>query len=182
MPLPPLKPNLEVSKTSQIIISVVNGRVRSKPSLESSILYEMKIGTRLQFLDENKGWFKIGLSKSTETDEAKTGWISKTISAKYDDANPDPLFQEIANRYINRKSLNFGAAKQVFEFLGVAANDAKTFEVGGDLRLKRFITLSKVIEKIGYGKTSKSPHKEFLAKYNNEVIYHEPDWCLDNQV
>jgi len=161
-------------KTSVIIVSVANGRVRSNPSLQSTILEEMKLGSRLTKVGENKSWNKVELSKKTETEEAKTGWISKTISKDFDESKPDGIFQEIADRYLKRKSLNFKTAKQLFEFLGPAADDAKTFEIGGDLRLKRLLALSAAISKIKFDQSKKAPYQEFLTEQADSVIYHEP--------
>ena len=169
---PPTDAN--VIAISEIIVSVTNGRVRSRPSLKSSILKEMKIGTRLQKLDETKGWYKVELSSQTESQTAKTGWISKTISNNFDQNSPDPIFQTISDKYFKRRSLSFRTASQLFEFLGPAADDAKTFEVGGDLRLKRLLALSKAIGNINYNQSESSLYKEFLSATAEDVVYHEP--------
>ena len=165
---------LQVEETSEVIVSVVNGRVRSSPSLKSEILKEMKVGSRLTYVDENSRWFKVSLSDAGEEQAEKVGWISKTIATKFDSADPDPIFQKIANRYLQRKSLSFKAASQVFEFLQPAADEAKTYETGGDIRLKRFLILSKALGNINFDHANKSPYKEFLTKYDDVVIYHEP--------
>ncbi len=157
---------------SKIIVSVINGRVRSQPNLSSAILKELKVGTRLPKLEENGGWYKVELEPETEAASAKTGWISKTISSEFDAGNADAAFQQIADKYLARKSLTFTEASQIIEFLSTAADDAKTYEVGGDLRLKRLLGLSNAIASIK--QSERSPYKEFLENYNNEVIYHEP--------
>ncbi len=165
---------IRLAEKDQIIVTVASGRIRSQPDLKSKILKELNIGTRLPLVDERGGWFKVELSPKTETEDGEAGWISKTISAKFDASNPDPIFLEIAEKYLNRKSMNFKTASQLFEFLGPAADDAKTFEAGGDLRLKRLAALEAAIKEINYDTSQKSPFKEFLSKYGNEVIYHEP--------
>ena len=169
-----LDSSIAQEETSLIIVSVASGRVRNNPSLQSTILEEMKLGSRLTKIGENKRWNKVELSKKTETEDAKIGWISKTISKDIDVSKPDVVFQEIADRYLKRKSLNFKTAKQLFEFLGPAADDAKTFETGGDLRLKRLLALSAAIAKVKFNQSEKAPYKEFLKKHNDSVIYHEP--------
>ncbi len=162
------------AQTSEIIVTVTNGRVRSRPSLRSTILGEMKIGTRFPKLDSNSGWYKVEFEAQTETSSAKTGWISKTISAEFDQTNPDAVFQQMSDKYFKRKSLSFNTASQLFEFLGSAADDAKTFEVGGDLRLKRLLALSSAINNIKYNQSERAPYKDFLAANTSDVIYHEP--------
>ena len=163
-----------IAETSEIIVSVTNGRIRSRPSLKSAILSEMKIGTRLQKIGETKGWYKVEIASASDTETPTTGWISKTISSNFDQDKPDPIFQTISDKYFKRRSINFRTASQLFEFLGPAADDAKTFEVGGDLRLKRLLALSKAIGNINYNQNERSPYKEFLAANAEDVIYHEP--------
>ncbi len=165
--------NSNEAAAGEIIVTVVNGRVRSEPSLKSTILREMKVGTRLPFIEENGGWYRVTISSGTETENETTGWISKTISKKFE-GNPDPIFQQIANRYFQRRSLNFATAVQLFDFLGPAADDARTYETGGNLRLLRLMTLARAIAKINYEESKRSPYKPFLERNASDVIYHEP--------
>ena len=102
----------------------------------------MTIGSVLPMIEENKSWFKVSLPKDGEEEEEKTGWISKTITTAFDETKPDGIYKQIVDRYFRRKSLTFKTAKELFEFLGPAADNAKTFDVGGDLRLKRLLALS----------------------------------------
>ncbi len=166
-------------ENEKIIISATGGRVRSKPSLQSEILKQMTIGSVLPMLEENKGWFKVSLSKDGEEEE-KTGWISKKITSTFDEAKPDSIYIQIANKYFKRKSLSFSTAKELFEFLGPAANSAKSFETGGDLRLKRLLALSAALKVIRPDRSDKAPYKEFLAKYKEEIVYSEPagEWYV----
>lgn len=162
------------NETTQIIVTVVNGRVRNDPGLKSTILKEMNLGSHLTKVGENKTWYKVELAAKTETEEAKLGWISKTIAETFNESKPDRVFQKIADKYLSRKSLNFQTAKQLFEFLDPAADDAKTYETGGDLRLKRLLALSKAVSKIKYEQKDKAPYKAFIQKNESDVIYHEP--------
>lgn len=164
-----------IDESENIIVSVTGGRIRNKPSLDSEILEQMKVGAVLPLLEENKGWFKVRLSDSTVSEEEqKSGWISKTISEKFDQTKPDSIFKKIADRYFSRKSLTFKTAAELFEFLGPAADDAKTYEIGGYLRLKRLMALSEALRNIRPERQNKSPFKEFLEKYKADVVYSEP--------
>ncbi len=51
----------------EIIVSVINGRVRSKPNLSSSILNEVKVGTRPPKLEEAGGWYMIELEPDIQS-------------------------------------------------------------------------------------------------------------------
>ncbi len=167
----------------QIIVAVTGGRVRSQPSLRSDILKESTIGTRFSVLEEKDNWSKIVLKEATEENEAKTGWISNTITAKYDSSNPGILYQQIADKYLGRKKLSFNAARELYEFLPKAADEAKTFEVGGDLRLKRLMALAAALRAIPNGKAENSPYKEFLKKHADDVIFSEPagEWFVRSE-
>ena len=166
----------------QIVVNVINGRVRSAPSLDGKILQESVIGTRFTVVSENDGWTRIRFGK-TAGDEEESAWISKSITEPYDSARPGVQFQRFAEKYLSRKNLGFRSAQQLFEVLPSAADDAKSFEVGGDLRLKSLIALSKALAVIPIGKQDVSPYKEFLDKYKNDVVYSEPagEWYVRSE-
>ncbi len=173
----------KVYENRQIIVAVTKGRVRSGPSLKSKILKESSIGTRFPVLEEKNGWSKIQFTQSTEGDEAKTGWISNTITKKYDSSKPGVIYQEIANKYFRRKKMSFSTAKELYTFLPKAADEAKTFDVGGDLRLKSLVALSIALKSIRPDMGNKSPYKEFLTTHKGDVIYSEPsgEWYVRSE-
>lgn len=164
----------------EIIVVVSGGRVRSEPSTAGSVLKESTLGTRFFAISERNGWDEVILEISADDSKTKTGWISKTITESFDFKNPGVQFQKIANKYLGRKSLSFNEAKQLYEVLPAFADDAKTYEVGGDLRLKSLTALSLALKAIPFDKGSQSPYKEFLTKHKNDVVYSEPagEWYV----
>ena len=166
-------------ETQQIIVGVVDGRVRSKPSLQSEVLGEMKIGTLLSTSNENSGWYEVPIFDSNGEKQG-SGWISKTITHKFDSSNPDPIFRKITDRYFNQQSIRFNNAKGLIEFLPKAADDAKTYETGGYLRLNKLLTMAKVLRMISRNRAKNPSYKEFLEKYKNEIVYSEPagEWYV----
>lgn len=164
----------------EIVMAVVNGRVRSAPNLKSTILKEAALGTKFIAVAAVKGWNEVKLGTSNGDGAAKTGWISMSITKPYDRAKPGVQFQKIVQRYFDRKVIRFGTARQLFEVLPSAADDAKTFEVGGDLRLKSLMALSAALKAMPYNKYESSPYKEFLTQYKNDVVYSEPagEWYV----
>jgi hypothetical protein len=173
----------EVQPVRNIVVTVTGGRVRSAPNPEGEILLESTIGTRFSAISEKGGWDEVKLTSGSEEDKPKTGWISRTITEAYDVARPGVQAQKITNKYFTRKEIGFQTAKQIFEYLPGAADDAKTFEVGGDLRLKSLSALSLALKKIPFGKSETSPYKEFLAKYKDSVAYSEPagEWYVRSE-
>jgi len=173
----------EISRAdSKIIVTVMDGRVRSEPNLSGKILKEAKVGTLLPLLEENSKWHKVELAAASESEgtEAETGWIAKSISSKYDEAKPDPLFIQIADKYLSRKTLSLRNTNGLMDFLESAADDAKTFETGGRLRLKRLQALQIALRKIAPDKTDSPPYKSFLEKHKEEIVYSEPagEWYV----
>ncbi len=169
-----------VQSRREIIVVVSGGRVRSEPSTSGTILKESTLGTRYFATSERNGWDEVVLETSADELKTKTGWISKTITEPFDGKNPGVQFQKIANKYLGQKSISFNDAKQLFEALPAFADDAKTYEVGGDLRLKSLAALSLALKAIPFDKGTQSPYKEFLAKYKNSVVYSEPagEWYV----
>ena len=165
---------------SEIIVAVTGGRVRTEPSLQSAIVKEYDIGSRFSVEKEKGGWSQVVLKKSADEKAAEYGWISNSIIQKYDSAKPGKQFQKIANRYLARKSLSFGAAKQLFYHLPKAADAAKSYETGGDLRLKALESLARALKRIPFNKEKNEPYKSFLEKHKSEVVYSEPsgEWYV----
>ena len=168
---------------SQIVVAVTGGRVRSKPTTKSEILKESSIGTRYLVVGEKNNWSKVELEKASTETRAKTGWISNTITAKYNSSNPGPIYQKIANKYLSRKNLSFRAAIELYEFLPKAADEAKTYDEGGDLRLKSLEALSRALKVIPISKTKSSPYKEFLDKHSGDIVFSEPsgEWYVRSE-
>lgn len=172
-------PDPPAAATRQIVVAVTNGRIRNSPK-NGNVLKVAVIGTRLTAVSEKDGWDEVQLVAASEGKEAKTGWISRTITEPYDTARPGDQSQKIADKYFSRKEIGYSTAVQLFEYLPKAADDAKTFEVGGDLRLKSLTALSIALKSIPFGKSENAPYKEFLQKYRDEVVYSEPagEWYV----
>jgi hypothetical protein len=174
----------KIYETSEIVVAVTGGRIRSEPNLRSEVLKQSTIGTRFTVLEEKDGWYKLELAKAEkEGEEGTFGWISKSITSKYDDSKPGKIYQELVDKYFKRKSLSFNTAREIFEFLPEAADEAKTYETGGDLRLKHLLALSLTLKAIPINKQGEAPYSEFLEKYKNDVVYSEPagEWYVRSE-
>lgn len=175
--------NTVFDESAEIVVAVTQGRIRSKPGLQGEILKEATIGTRFVVLEEKNGWSRVQLKEARDDQEAETGWIAKSITVTFDSTQPGVIYQQIVDKYFKRKNLSFGAAKEIFEFLPKAADDAKTFEIGGDLRLKRLMMLALTLKAIPFGKQENSPYREFLEQYKSDVVYSEPagEWYVRSE-
>lgn len=158
----------------QIIITVTNARIRSEPNLAAEILKKMKLGTILPVADENDGWYQVKLSASKPDEEGRKGWISKSISDEFIKSDNVEIYKTIADKYANREKLDFDTFNELTEFLGKAADDVKTYEDGGDLRLRRLQTIGAALKNIPFGKSESEPYKTFLDEYKDEIVYSEP--------
>ena len=172
----------ESASVANIIVTVMDGRIRSEPNLSGKILKEAKVGTVLPLIEENSRWHKVELSPANEAEgtEAKTGWIAKSISSKFDRSKPDSIFQQVANKYLKRKTLSLRGTNALMVFLEKAADDAKTYETGGSLRLKKYQALQKALRKITPDKASAPTYKSFLEKHKEDIVYSEPagEWYV----
>ncbi len=174
-----VEPVEEERNYRDIILVVTGGRVRTKPGLEGEVVKEFPLGTRFTAISEKEGWDEVLLGETADGED-KTGWIAKSITEPYDAASPGVQFQRIADRYLARENISFSTAKQLFEYLPQAADEAKTYEVGGNLRLKSLIALGLALKAIPFGKSEASPYKEFLEKHSEDVVYSEPagEWYV----
>lgn len=168
------KPSTEPTATpapkpkKQLIVNVTSGRVRVAPNVQSETLKTADIGTVFNVIDEKNNWSNIELS------DDKDGWISNSITTKYDDSKRGKIYQDIAEKYLKRDKLDLKSAGELLKFLPKAADEARTYEIGGDLRLKRLFVLRAALDSIPFDKADKSPYKEFLKENEDEVVYSEP--------
>ena len=162
----------ETSKTTakiddqklQIIVNVTSARVRSKPNLNASTLHYAKIGTIFPVLDKKEDWLQVQLS------DGESGWISKTIISDFAPANRENIYRQIADNYLQRKTLDFITASQVFEFLSRAEKETKA----ADLSFKRLLALRVALQAIPIEKMQENPYRNFTENYKNEIVYSEP--------
>lgn len=162
----------------KIIVNVTAGRVRSMPNTQSETLKFADIGTIFTVVGEKNNWSNIEIS------DEKSGWISNTITTSFDDAKRGKIYQEIAEKYLKKEKLDLKTASELLRFLPKAADEARTYEIGGDLRLKRLFVLRSALDSIPSDKTDKSPYKEFLKENEAEVVYSEPsgEWYVRSDV
>ena len=162
----------------QVIINVTSGRVRSAPNVQSETLKIVDIGTVFNVIGEKNNWSNVELS----TD--KDGWISNTITTKYDDKQRGTIYQELAEKYLKKYKLDIKTAGELLKFLPKAADEARTYEIGGDLRLKRLFVLRSALDSIPFDKSDSPPYKEFLKENEDEVVYSEPagKWYVRSNV
>lgn len=162
----------------QIIVNVTSARVRSQPNTQSETLKFADIGTVFTVISEKNSWSNIELS------DDKDGWISNTIATKYEDSKRGVIFQEIAEKYLKRANLDIKTARELLKFIPKAADEARTYEIGGDLRLKRLSVLRAALDSIPSNKTNQSPYKEFLKDNEEEIVFSEPAgrWYIRSSV
>ena len=167
-------------KAGQLIITVTGARIRSEPNLSAAILKNMKIGTILPIADKKNGWYQVKLSESETDEETEKGWISKTISAEYTKEKNSEIYKKIFDKYAQREKINFSAAGELLEFCSKAADDVRTYEEGGNLRLLRLQMLGTALKNIPNDKAEDDPYKTFLDEHKNEVVYSEPagEWYV----
>lgn len=115
-------------------------------------------------IDEKNNWSNIELS------DDKNGWISNTITTKYDDSKRGKIYQDIAEKYLKKDKLDLKSASQLLKFLPKAADEARTYEIGGDLRLKRLLVQRAALDSIPFNKAGSPPDREFLKENEDEVV------------
>lgn len=166
--------------TEQIIITVTAARIRSEPNLTAEILKKTNLGTILLVADENDKWYQVKLSEEETNEETQKGWIAKTISAEFTNSDNAEIYKIIAEKYARREKIDLDTAGELIEFLEKAADDVRTYEDGGNFRLRRLQTLGSTLKDIPFNKSENEPFKTFLEKYKDEIVYSEPagEWYI----
>ncbi|MFV0388047.1 MAG: SH3 domain-containing protein [Pyrinomonadaceae bacterium] len=171
----PASENLQAqTNTGLVIVNVTNARLRSEPTTDSQIIGELNIGAKLTPAEAKGSWYKIQLNAVNEDEPPLEGWISNTVVSPFDSAKPDSTLLSIARKYMERGKLTLADSKQLIPFLKQAADDAKTYEAGGELRLERLLILSRTVGAIDFEKSKTESVKPFFDQYLSEIVYYEP--------
>lgn len=170
----PAKTSDAKTEKSQIIVSVTSARVRSEPNLNASTLRYAKIGTIFPVSDKKEDWLQVQLS------DGESGWISKTIIGDFVSANREKIYRQIADKYLQKKSLDFTTASQVFEFLTRAEKETKA----ADLSFKRLLALRAALRAIPIEKSQENPYKNFTENNKDEIVFSEPSaqWYVRSDI
>jgi len=152
----------------QLIVVATDSRIREQPKASAPQLSSVKIGKLLSVLEKNGSWHRV------QYESEKSGWISKTTTKEYESDNRDVIYQEIADKYIKDKSLEFAAAAEVSDFLRTAQALAKKDQTKAELSFKRLRILAAAMKAVPMGKGDAFPYKTFLQAHDKEVVYSEP--------
>ncbi len=162
----------------QIIVTATDSRIREQPNANAPQLSLVRIGKLLPVLEKNGAWHRVNYEGE------KSGWISKTTTRDYETDNRDLIYQDIADKYLKNKSLDFASAAEVSDFLRTAQALARKDETKADLGLKRLQLLARAMRAVPNGKGAAFPYKTFLQAHEKEVVYSEPSatWLVRSDV
>jgi hypothetical protein len=175
--------HIGISAESEIIVVVTGARLRDAPSLKSQVIGSSKIGTVFSVVSKSGDWYQVSLSNG------RTAWISGTIVEDFTEARSGLIYQEIADKYVKRKDLDFSTASEVFGFLTMARNKVENKNVQAVLELQRLRMLHFALEAIPIEKARPweenevSVYKDFTNVNKDEIAYSEPagQWFVNSQ-
>lgn len=151
-----------------IIVNVTEARVRNAPSLSAKVLGATKLGTVYTISGKRGTWYNISFT------EGLNGWISATVVEPFDKTRNLSIYQKIAEKYINRRTLDFDTASELFDFLSNIRSEVVDTGAEPSLAYYRLVALAAALEAIPYDKIDKAPYKIFAAANENDVVYSEP--------
>jgi hypothetical protein len=154
--------------SSKVIVNVTEARVRTAPNLNAKVLGATKLGTVYSIVSQKAGWYGIKFK------EAYSGWISGTVVEPFDESRRSVIYQKLAGKYLNRATLDFDTASELFDFLSkiqaeVAGSNAESY-----LAFNRLVALAATLEAMPIDKIDQSPYKAFAEANDADVVYSEP--------
>lgn len=175
---PTPKTESKPSGSEQRIVVVTDSRIRQQPKSNAPQLSLVKIGKLLPVFEKNGAWHRV------EYENGKSGWIPNSLTRDYENDNRDEIYQEIADKYVKNKSLDFATAAEVSDFLRTAQVLVRRDETKADLGLKRLRILAAAMKAVPSGKGGTFPYRTFLQAHEKEVVYSEPSgmWLVRSDV
>ncbi|MCY7344779.1 MAG: hypothetical protein LH614_01045 [Pyrinomonadaceae bacterium] len=173
-------PKIEPKSTSgeQLIVVATDSRIRQQPKANAPQVSLVKIGKLLPVFEKNGAWQRV------EYENGKSGWILNSMTRDYENDNRDVIYQEIADKYLKNKSLDFATAAEVSDFLRTAQALVKKDATKAEMGFKRLRILAAAMKAVPSGKGDVFPYKSFLQAHEKEVVYSEPSgmWLVRSDV
>lgn len=185
----PINPPTPKPITNQkVIVSTKSVQVMSEPSLDSSTVQNLHIGTVLTVMEKNEDWYKVLFAGDQN---AASGWISRTTVMDFNLARRDEIYQNIADRNFKSDAMDFTTAAELFDFLTIAQNEITEEKLLAGLSFRRLLTLKAALKAVPIDKAEENLYQNFLKNNQKEIVYSEPSaewfvrlekfWQLHNQ-
>lgn len=158
---------------SQRIIKVSQARLRAEANRDSQVVEKLPLGMIVKQLARSKQpelinqvtdyWYQV------TTSTGKTGWIFGNLTQPFEPQKRAKIYQQLAQ---TRQAKKLGLLEQIelTELLDRAKEEVATPpEAAAKLAWFHLLSLQKVVKQID----DKFPHKAWLAKQQQEWIYHD---------
>ena len=171
------KTNVQKSSTtkvtddsSQVIVTSYSVPIKSEAKTSAKSLSNAKLGTTYKVTEKSGSWYKV---QYISGGKSSSGWISGNAVNNFSAAKKAETYRQIAEKNY-KDEMNFVEAAEFCDFVKQISSELGTTDADAEIELKRLFALRTALKNIPIAEKDQPPYKEFLKKYDAEIIYNEP--------
>jgi hypothetical protein len=155
---------------SQVIVTAYSVPIKSEPKSSAKSLSNAKLGTTYKVTEKSGSWYKVQYTAGGKT---SNGWISTNSVNDFSASKKGETYRQIAERSY-KNDMSFTEAAEYNDFVKQISGELGKSDADAEVELKRLLALRTALKNIPIESKDQSPYKEFLKKYDAEIIYNEP--------
>ena len=165
------QPKLRITTASGV-------RVRAQPETGAAETAKLPVGVVLTELERSPQKAKVGASEDywyqISTPEGARGWVFGGLTAPFDAARREEIYQSIADERLANKSASFADLVDLVRFLDRATKEATRRDAAAGLEFARLSALARSLAAIPADQHDNPTYKQWTNERDKEVVYSEP--------
>jgi Bacterial SH3 domain len=153
-------------------------RVRTQPETGAGETAKLPVGTVVGELERSPQKAKVGAAEDywymVSTPEGARGWVFGNLTAPFDAARREEIYQSIADERLANKSASFADLVDLVRFLDRATKELTRRDAVAGLEFARLSALARSLSAIPADQHDNPTYKQWTTERDKEVVYSEP--------
>jgi hypothetical protein len=152
--------------------------LRAQPDTGAGETAKLPLGVVLGELEHSPEKAKVGGSEDywylVSTPEGVKGWVFGGLTAPFDAARREEIYQRLAAERLGNKSATFADLADLVRFLDRATKEVTRRDALAELELARLTALARSLSAIPADQHENPTYKQWTTERDKEVVYSEP--------
>jgi hypothetical protein len=153
------------------IVAGANVTVRTAPSVESSAVAQLPLGTEVRETGPaglDKTWILV------QFDDSREGWVQARLTRSLDPVWPWPVFDEVIGDRLARQGDGFPALAELVSFIERVTPTYQDPDSRARIELARLRAVSRAAAAIPFNAAKREPYASWLRSRSADVVFDEP--------
>lgn len=153
------------------IVTASTVRVRSQPSLTSSVVGHVNLGTIVPASKRTKNKLKNGSFQHywyLIQSPTMLGWVSGRFLTDFQAVNKAKIWFALIKKRLDNPDLSFRDRVALYKFTDLVVKNSQGEKLEGAFELGKLLALQKSFEPVNYGNHKKEPYASWIAAHQPE--------------